>query len=271
MDRDQCHRFLAENVPRMGLRWQGYRRVSGQVCKRLSRRIHELGLTGLSDYSDHLQHHPDEWRVLEALCRITVSRFYRDRDVFNHLVDVEIPALATQACEAGRTTLRAWSAGCASGEEPYTLAILWKLALQPRFPTLSLDVTATDANPQVLARARAARFLPASYKELPTAWRKPAFEKDGTVRQPFRELVSFTEQDIRQAWPAGPFDLVLCRNLVCTYLDEREQVRVLSEVLARLRPDGVLVIGREESLPRELTGLVETVPGLRVYRRDQGL
>jgi chemotaxis protein methyltransferase CheR len=109
--------FLQWALPRLGLRWAGFRRVRGQVRRRVRRRVAALGLEDLDAYRAYLDAHPEEWEVLDALTPITISRFYRDRDVFARLEDDVLPALASAAAAAGRDGLRCWSAGCASGEE----------------------------------------------------------------------------------------------------------------------------------------------------------
>src|SRR5919106_3075596 len=82
--------FLKAYLPQLGLRWQGFRKVRRQVIKRLKRRLRDLGLQDLSAYTAYVKRHPEEWEVLDACCRITVSRFYRDADVFavlrNHVL-----------------------------------------------------------------------------------------------------------------------------------------------------------------------------------------
>jgi chemotaxis protein methyltransferase CheR len=95
-------------------------------------------------YRSHLEGHADEWAVLDELARITISRFNRDRGVFGALQADVLPALATAAVQRGSGTLEAWSAGCASGEEAYTVAIMWELELAPRFPALALRARRHD-------------------------------------------------------------------------------------------------------------------------------
>src|SRR6185295_20147796 len=124
---DRCVELLQWALPRLGKRWQGFRNVRGQVCKRIARRARELGLADLEAYRAHLEAHDDEWPVLDALCRVTISRFYRDRAVFDRLRLEILPAFAERAAARGESVVRAWSAGCASGEEPYTLAMIWSL------------------------------------------------------------------------------------------------------------------------------------------------
>ena len=131
---EECVAFLQYALPRLNLRWAGFRKVRGQVNKRLKRRIKELGLEGLTAYRSYLEEDPEEWRRLDEFCRITISRFYRDRGVFQLLQDRVLPELAERAADEGRSVIRVWSAGCASGEEVYTLRILWDLTTFPRLP-----------------------------------------------------------------------------------------------------------------------------------------
>ena len=91
----------------------------------LTKRIQELGLADLEAYRHYLQTHTREWATLDTLCRITISRFYRDSMVFRLLAMELLPQLAARLIREGRTVLRVWSAGCASGEEPYTFRLLW--------------------------------------------------------------------------------------------------------------------------------------------------
>ena len=258
-----CHEFLQWALPRLGLRWRGFRNVRGQVCKRLARRYRELGLAGLDAYRAHLDVNSAEWQVLAGLCRVTITRFGRDRAVWRRLVDVELPRLADQAAAAGRRELSAWSAGCAGGEEPYTLCIAWQLELAPRWPGLRLTVLGTDIDDEELARAEAARYPDGALTELDAPWRAEAFDADGRVKQHLRAMARFAKRDLREG-PAtgGPFDLVFCRNLAFTYFDEAVQHTVLAKLRGALREGGVLVIGGHEALPGDATGFVAVAPAV---------
>ena len=237
--------FLQWALPRLGRRWAGYRRVRRQVCRRARRRARELGLESLADYRRRLERDPHEWRALDALANITISRFRRDRGVFEFLEADVLPALA----RAAATSVRAWSAGCAGGEEAYTLAIAWELAPEPRPP---LEILATDVEPAMLRRATAARYAPPSLRDLPPAWRAAAFAPDGdelVLRPRFRGLVTVARHDLRSEPPAGPFDLVLCRNVAFTYFDETGRRDALRRIADVMEPGAVLVVGAHERLP----------------------
>ncbi len=263
----ECVAFLQAVLPRLGLRWSGYRKVHKLVCKRLGRRLNELGLPGLSAYRQLLEDDSSEWAVLERLCHIPISRFYRDRGVFADLEGSVLPTLA-DAARPGRK-LACWSACCASGEEPYTLALLWRLRLRQRFPDIALRILATDADAQLLERARTGCYSSSSLKALPPKLRAAAFVNRGRqwcIRDEFR-VVEFLQQDLRREMPPGVFELILCRNSALTYFVPELQRTVMEQLATHLSPGGALVIGIHETLPRQLPGL-EPWPGTRaIYRR----
>jgi chemotaxis protein methyltransferase CheR len=265
-----CTAFLQWCLPRLGMRWAGYRRVRRQVCKRIGRRLKELGLAGVSAYRRYLETHPAEWSHLDGFCRVSVSRFYRDKGVFAGLERDVLPALARQAAALGQAGLRCWCAGCASGEEAYTLRIVWDLAVQPIHPEARFEILGTDADATLLARAEAARYPRGCLKDLPVAWLEAAFGRDGdaySLRPEFRRDVAFGQQDIRRVQPEGPFDLILCRNLAFTYFATAQQTAALRAIAARLAAGGYLVIGSHERLPAGAGDLVRVAPKLPLYRK----
>ena len=247
-----CVALLQWALPHLGLRWRGFRRVRGQVCKRIERRIRELGLSGRDVYIGYLGDHSSEWAVLDACCRISISRFCRDRAVFDCLTETVLPELAATAAGGVEPVIRCWSAGCASGEEPYTLSLIWQQRVRFRFPGTNLTIVATDADERLLTRARMACYQKSSLKELPPEWVERAFERRGRLfclRHQWKAGIEFTRQDIRVTQPSGSFELVLYRNLAFTYFDEPSQRLVLAGIAKRLCAHGFLVLGRHESLP----------------------
>jgi chemotaxis protein methyltransferase CheR len=271
MEDDRCIAFLSWALPRLHLRWPGFRKVRKQVCKRLGRRLKHLGLRDVDEYRAYLHENAAEWAHFDALCRITISRFNRDREMFRKLEREVLPVLAVDLLARGESTLRIWSAGCAGGEEPYTLAILWHHELEARFPGIGIDVVATDVDLQMLGRARAARYDSGSLKELPAELRDRAFAgaAGGYLLKPrYRRDIRFCRQDIRRELPDGRFDLVLCRNLVFTYFDAELQKRLARSMIARLRAGGALVIGAHERLPEDVAGLLPWFPEQRIYRKS---
>ncbi len=264
-----CLRFLQWALPRLRLHWPGFRRVRGIVCKRLARRLRALGLADLDAYRDLLEREPAEWRALEPLCAIPVSRFWRDRAVFAGLERTVLPALAQVARTAGRDALECWSAGCAGGEEPWSLALLWHARLAQRFPGLELRMLATDVDAAQLARAERGCYRASSLKELPPELREKAFERLDELlclRPALRAGVEFACRDIRGELPTRSFDLILCRNVVLTYLAPDLRLEVMQRIIGRLRTGGALVVGLHETPPAGLATLAPW-PGLRAIWR----
>jgi chemotaxis protein methyltransferase CheR len=244
--------FFGDVSAALGLCEAGYRRTRGSVEKRLRRRMHELGLTGLGGYRAYLDVHPEEWTWLDACCRITISRFWRDAAVFDQMAAALLPERAAAAQARGQERLRLWSAGCASGEEAYSLALATRFDVEPSRSDLGLEVLGTDADPVVLGRARRAAYPVGALRDLPEPVRERAFERRGDeywLLPPWRAAVHFELADLRRELPEGPFDLICCRNLAFTYFDEPLARRLERSFAELLRPGGVLVVGLGEELP----------------------
>jgi chemotaxis protein methyltransferase CheR len=257
-----CVALLKWALPRLHLRWEGFRRVRGQVCKRIARRMGELGLDDIGEYRRRLEADPLEWRRFDSLCRVTISRFHRDRRVFEPLGEL----LARRPSAGEGQSLRVWSAGCASGEEPYTVAILFRRRLLPAAPGSRLELVATDIDPHLLERARAGCYAGGSLRELPEEWREDAFERVGDewcIKGLYREGIEWRCEDIREQMPDGPFAVILCRNLVFTYFDDSLQRRLLEQILSRLEEGGLLILGAHETLPSDRLRRLE--PGVPIY------
>jgi chemotaxis protein methyltransferase CheR len=287
-----CISFLQHYLPGLGYRWKGFRKVRKQVCKRIHKRIRELDLADILAYGEYLENHGHERKVLDALCNITISRFYRDKRIFDNMARDVLPSLAEKARQNRQEQIRCWSAGSASGEEPYTLAIIWNMAVWPGPGSdLSLRITATDRDAHLIERAEKGIYPEGTLKELPREWRKQAFEQackrafeqpseraferavertseedpeqasehkenEYRIKDEYRQDIHFLLQDIRSDLPEGTFDIILCRNLVFTYFREDLQRKVLQRILTRLNPGGYLVIGIHESLPEGQEDLV---------------
>ncbi len=249
-DRD-CVQFLQWCLPRLGYVWSGFRKVRRQVCHRVRRRLRALDLHGLAAYRRLLLRDPSEWPHLDDCFRITISRFYRDRHLWEVLGRDVLPELFRRAALREPPLLRIWSAGCGAGEEPFTVAILLRLGPAPLAERLELQIVATDLDAHQLERARRAVYPESSLQDLPAEWQQQAFTREPAgeycLAAPYRQGVDFLLQDIRREAPPGPSDLILCRNLVFTYFDANAQEHCLRRLLARLSPHGWLVVGGHES------------------------
>ena len=270
MNEAACVPFLQWALPQLHLRWSGFRRVHNQVCKRLQQRIEQLQLEDLSAYRTHLAKHSDEWAVLDTLCQITISRFYRDKMVFSFLEQQVFPHLLNLLEQRHEKELRIWCAGCGSGEEPYTLSMIWAKLFQTNFPSIRLSITATDINPAMLKRAKQACYPYSAIKNLPPLWQESAFEKQDEqycLRPVYQYGVVFECRDIRSVTVTEtlPFHLICCRNLAFTYFDIPLQQAVAQRLHASLVEDGVLLIGVHERLPTESVGFKAWSERLGVY------
>ena len=258
-----CICFLQWALPHLHMRWPGFRKVRGQVCKRLGRRLDELNLHDLKSYRVHLENNPLEWHILDSLCRITISRFYRDKGIYDLLRAQVLPALINDAVRRGEKSISCWCIGSASGEEPYSLSLLWDLS-GIDIQGLEFTIMATEVDQMLINRACRACYPPSSIRELPSDILGQGFiQKDGLfcLKEQHRKRVQFLQQDIRNAQPDSSYHLILCRNLVFTYFSQELQEEIAHEILLRLRPGGVLVIGTHEKIPGSLQGMIPWIEG----------
>lgn len=267
MNDNKCVEFLQWALPQMRMRWPGFRKVRRQVCRRIAGRLEELNLAGLSNYKTYLADHSEEWKKLDSLCRISISRFYRDKSAYHFLQDVVLKELAK---EAKTDRLRCWCCGCAAGEEPYTLSLIWHQVLKPYFPATDLEIIATDSMDNMLNRALKGGYGKSSIKELPEELLQAGFNrqnKEYILKSQYRDSVRFIKQDVRKRMPGGPFHLILCRYLVFTYFDEKLQEELLDKILSRLVPGGALVLGKIDRLPWKTEKLDPWSEKDNIYRK----
>jgi chemotaxis protein methyltransferase CheR len=266
----ECVSFLQQTLPTLQMQWQGFRKVRNQVCKRIKRRFQTLGLSDVVAYNRYLKTNKDEWKILDDMCRITISRFYRDRGVFDSIRKTVLLNLAREAEAKGEKSIKVWSAGAASGEEAYTLSIIWEQCFAKKFPRLTLEIVATDSNAHMLKRARRACYTFGSLKDFPKLWLEEAFKREDEhycLKEHYKEPVRFLQQDIRQTMPENDFDLILCRNLLFSYFDEPLQQKILKQMKRKLHPDAYLVIGIHESLPEDSGEFQEISEHNRIYQK----
>lgn len=234
--------------------------------RRLAVRMRACGVRTLTEYAEVLEQKPDEVSRLLATLTINVTQFFRNASAWTRLAEELSPNL--------RGGFTAWCAGCASGEEPYTLAMILadmrerdSTARQGRAPRID----ATDVDERCLEAAKAAQYLPASFTEAPPAMlRRWAVDEGGTYRidDTPRALVRVLRHDLgREPPPEPPYDLVICRNVVI-YFERDAQERLFSLFADALRPGGLLFLGKVEMLYGPARKRFENVDGReRLYRR----
>ena len=217
----------------------------------------------------YLNDHPLEWHILDGICRITISRFYRDRELYNALRSVIFPELLEIVRREGDKIISCWCIGAASGEEPYSLGILWQYSGLGE-QGAEISVVATEVDPYMINRARTGCYPAGSLRELPLSIKKRAFrlqEGQYCLKDLYKKQVRFLQQDIRDALPDETFHLILCRNLVFTYFSDELQKATAWRILQRLKGGGGLVLGSHEKLPVSLPDLMPWLPKQKIYRR----
>jgi chemotaxis protein methyltransferase CheR len=230
---------------------------------RLSKRLRALGLTTFEAYYRRIVDDDDRAERIEMLDCVSTNEthFFREPRQFEFLERQVIPAWK----QRGPRPLRIWSAGCSTGEEPFSLAMM----LRHHFPAgggRDIEILATDVSTRALARAEAAVWPIERAEEIPLSYRR-AFMMRGTGPQEgrmkaapeIRELVRFERVNLNEErYPvAGPFHLIFCRN-VLIYFQAETKVRVIHRLLDVLAPDGLLFLGHAESL-NAMTDRVTTV------------
>lgn len=270
MEDDVCVRLLQWLLPRLRMLYPGFRKVRNQVCKRIQRRIKQLKLADAKAYQHYLEIHPEEWFIVDKLCRVTISRFYRDKVVLEHISKEVLPELAQAAVAHGETGIRGWSAGCAAGEEAYSLVLMWDKLVSHHFPKLDIQVIATDIDQTMLEHAVRACYSYSSIKALPEEWIDTVFSQQEDIfclDSRFRNKVTFIEQDIRQSLPTEAFHIIFCRNLAFTYFDNTLQLEVLENIHHCLVEGGALIIGGHESLPSGYSGFCQWSEQRAIFRK----
>jgi chemotaxis protein methyltransferase CheR len=258
--------FLKEAAPLFGLRWRSFRRKG--IKRKIERRIGETGVSSFEEYLQRVRTDPEEQKNLSRLLTVTISRFFRDQKVFQTVVDSILPALLK---EKDREDLRVWSIGCASGEEPYTLSLLWKEGFEKAWPHIHLSILATDIDESLLERATEGRYKKSSLKEVPEGVFRNFFKSedgDYVLAQNIKENVELRKHDILRGESFAEMDIVFCRNLAFTYFSKGTQIEVLKKIASSLRGKGYLVIGKDESLPLTYPTLfIPVFPIERIYQK----
>ena len=259
MQADEFDAFLSEALPPIGLSPSAYRRRN--IKRRIIRRMESAGIHEFHRYLDLVRRDPEELEALRSILVVTISRFFRNAKLFHFMSREILPHLA------GKNRPVAWSAGCASGDEPYSVRMAWE-EMPGEKPGLALF--ATDVDPVSLVRAEAGSYPESSLRELPDAFRRKYFRREGNsyrICEGVRRSVQFRRLDLLRDPPPGRFDLILCRNAAFTYFDPEKRLAVAGTFAAALQESGYLVIGRTESLPRETVDLFEPVfPAGKIYR-----
>ncbi|MGH1371898.1 MAG: CheR family methyltransferase [Cellvibrionaceae bacterium] len=220
------------------------------IYSRLARRIRERGLASFNEYCDLLERQGnDETTDFVNAITTNLTSFFRENHHFEYLVDTVFPELIKKNSVSRR--VRLWSAGCSTGEEPYSIAI----CLKEHMPVGSWDIKllATDLDTNVVAHGKRGVYHHDRIESMDAARIKKWFLREGAgsevrVKENVRELITFKPLNLLNSWPMkGPFDVIFCRNVVI-YFDKETQKKLFNRYADLLAPGGYLFIGHSENL-----------------------
>lgn len=235
-------RYIQES---RGVDFRGYKRAS--LRRRTALRMEQTHADGFAGYHAFLEAHPAEFADLLNTVLINVTSFFRDADAWEALRTDVLPQLIEAG--RGRDLLRFWSVGCATGEEPYSLAILLAELLGPAEFSRRVKIYATDLDDAALGAARHASYLPRDMEGVPEELRAKYFERSNShyvVARELRKAVIFGRHNVMHDPPISHIDLLMCRNLLI-YLETGTQNAVLPRLHYALVDDGVLFLGKAET------------------------
>lgn len=259
--------FLKETAPLFGLHWRPFQRRG--LKRKIEKRIIEIGLPNFDEYLLRVQKDPEEQSYLSKILTVTISRFFRDKEVFDTLEHSIIPTIIKNKDEGDEFEL--WSIGCASGEEPYSFLLLWKEKFEKVYPQIHLSILATDINEKLLERAKEGKYKKSSLKEAPEEVLQKFFKiKDGfyILDESIRKSMEFRRHDIVREEPFNGMDIIFCRNLAFTYFSKECQMDVLKKISKSLSDREYLIIGKDEFLPLTYPTLfVPIFPTEKIYQK----
>jgi two-component system CheB/CheR fusion protein len=229
-----------------GFDFTGYKRST--LTRRVRTRMNQLGIEVFAEYEEYLGLHAEEFALLFNTILINVTGYFRDPSAWEYLASEIVPRIL--ANKMRHETIRAWSAGCSSGEEAFTVAILFAEALGLSEYRERVKVYATDVDEEALARARSGGTTQEDLKDVPAPLREKYFEGNGdrhVFRTDLRRSVIFGRHDLHQDAPISRLDLLVCRNTLM-YFEAEAQGRILARMHYALNEKGALFLGRAEML-----------------------
>lgn len=240
---------------KLGFDFREYRQTT--LKRRLSRRMHARGAETYANYALILDGDPMEYNRFLNDFLINVTRFFRDEASFRALEEVVVPALISKA----QKSIRVWCAGCSTGQESYSIAILLLNLLKLDHDLFDIRILATDIDAKALEQARQGFFTPKEVEDIPPAWleRYFVFENKGfQLKQEIRELVSFEIHNLIKDPYYYDMDLIVCRNVVI-YFTSSFKERVLNGFNNVLKKGGFLLLGKTEVPMGKAKGLFQCV------------
>ena len=265
MDDDQFRQLLDW----FDFSWSGYRKVRRGVKKRISRHMQELKCPGIHVYLDLLNQNPTLRQECEQRMTVSISRFFRDRQLWHALEDDLLPRMIKRNGQA----LRVWSAGCARGEEVYSLKIICDRMAKKHPQLPEIDIVATDIHPDYIDKARAGVYAKSSMREVSQEVREQYFDirKSGNrlvIKAEYKKGIEWKVLNLFSDPPGSEFDMIFLRNNLLTYYQAPLKIKGLQKILKALVPGGWLIVGSHEKLPSAVSNLQRHNSIPWAYRQD---
>lgn len=229
-----------------GFDFTGYKRSS--LMRRVLKRMQMVGIQTYSDYLDYLEVHPEEFIHLFNTLLINVTSFWRDRPAWDYIMEEIVPRIAAR--KEFNQPIRVWTAGCAGGQEAYTVAMVLAEALGPEQFRERVKIYATDVDDEALTQARQATYLPKEMEGVTPEYLEQYFERGDrgfVVRKELRRAVIFGRHNLTKDAPISRVDLLTCRNTLM-YFNGETQAKILARFHFALQEGGFLFLGKAEML-----------------------
>jgi two-component system, chemotaxis family, CheB/CheR fusion protein len=244
----------------------GYKRSS--LSRRIRKRMSDIGVETYGEYLERLEANPEEFKSLFDTILVNVTSFFRDRPAWDYLADEVLTRIVSG--KQPRDPIRVWSAGCASGEETYSLAMILCEALGPEQFQARVKIYGTDADEDALVKARAATYTERELAGVDEQLRERYFEANGerhTFRNDFRRQVIFGRHDLVQDAPISRLDLLVCRNTLM-YFNAETQAMILDRFGFALADRGFMMLGKAETLLANSMLFVPVEVRLRIFAKS---
>jgi chemotaxis protein methyltransferase CheR len=240
--------------------------------RRLGVRMRACSVGTYDKYLNILTSNPTEYNLLLKDITINVTQFYRDPKVFKIIESELLPLIIYEKVKNKRRVIRVWSAGCATGEEPYSLAIALRDLLGEEFENFLVSIYGTDIDTISLSNAKIGKYLPRQVENIKPSFLKRYFSYDGEMyilSDKIKDMVRYKKHDLFTDNRLGHFDLILCRN-VMIYFNKDMQEKLIARFYKALNFNGYLVIGKTEGLFGDIKDRFNIVNSReRIYQKQE--
>ncbi|ABO35047.1 Protein-glutamate O-methyltransferase [Methanococcus maripaludis C5] len=218
------------------------------ILRRVSVRMRLCKCKDFGEYYEYLTKNPSEYEKLENTLTVNVTEFWRDKTVYNELRNI----FEKMVLDKKIRTIRIWSAGCSSGEEPYGLAVILKELMEKHNKKfLRVSITATDLDKEILEKAKEGSYISKQLKNMDANTIEKYFDKlnnnEYQIKNEIKRMVQFRKHDLIKEGPMSSMNMVLCRNVII-YFDKNIQEKLFMKFHNALIDDGYLILGKTEML-----------------------